>query len=234
MTNLDGSARTRSLGWLTPERALLVLPLLGGLAVSVGLVLLIVTPLIVQLQTRQVEVERLEAQKRKLPNLRLRFASLAEKQDALELQQDRILALVAGQAQLQTLLAELNELAVQHGILIKTAKPDKVERVAIELEPEPLGSDEQPLADMEKASDQDDLFRQGVEKQSAALTVLGEFPDVYDFLRALERLDVFVAMSNLIVNSELPQDSRSGGRISLSLQLTAYGREPEPKKLVVN
>ena len=83
---------------------------------------------------------------------------------------------------------------------------------------------------------QDGLLSPAVEKRSAQLKVVGLFPAVNSFLQALERLQVFVVISDLHVNQGL--QSQSGGNmaaspkeapvVTMTLTATAYGRVNAP------
>ena len=57
MTNFSGVARSGFWRWLTPERAVLVVPVLAGLALSVALVSVGVTPLSLRVKEQQELVD---------------------------------------------------------------------------------------------------------------------------------------------------------------------------------
>ena len=76
----------------------------------------------------------------------------------------------------------------------------------------------------------------GLEKRSAGLTVQGGFLQVYGFLRALERLQVFVIVSEMDIQAQ-PQaqkDEMASAEIRMSLKITAYGRQTDNTALVNN
>ena len=231
MTNFSARKQSQTLSWLSPERALLVLPLLGGVVLAIVMSMVIVTPLWVAMQARQEEVDKLEMQDRELTQLRQRLRTLNDRQLTLESQQERLLLLVAGDAELNTFLAGLNDLAVQHRVLIESTKPDGLQNAS-----DPSEAQEENAAltesDEGSAAVTDALLRQGVQKQSASVIVQGRFPDLEAFLRSLEKLQTFVALSDLTVDvidaveSGLPQ-------ARLSLQLTAYGRAPAVDKALL-
>ena len=75
----------------------------------------------------------------------------------------------------------------------------------------------------------DALLNKGLEKRSAGLTVQGGFLPVYEFLRALEKLQVFVIVSEMDIQSEAQSRTENNEvaapKIRMSLELTAYGRQ---------
>lgn len=232
MTNLSARKQSQTVSWLSPERALLVLPLLGGAVLAIVMAMFIVTPFWVAKQARQEEVDRLETQERELTELRHRLEDLNDRQLALESQQVRLLQLVAGDAELATFLSELNDLAVQHRVLIESTKPDALQNSS---DPSDAQEESDPVteSDDESAAVQDALFRQGVQRQSASVIVQGRFPDVDAFLRSLEKLQAFVALSDLTVDVV---DAAENGvpQTRLSLRLTVYGRAPADETSLSN
>ena len=166
-----------------------------------------------------------------LPLLEQEFSELKLKQAQREQQLDRLLALVAGTSELNTLLAELNDLGNTYKVAITTTEPGEVQRFSAPVAP--AGQDAPPAAGGGQPAKEsgDALLNKGLEKRSAGLTVQGVFPQVLAFLQALERLQVFVVISEMDVKAVA-----SGGQamakgaapeVTMTLKLTAYGRQPE-------
>ena len=220
MTNFSGVRRNGVLTWLSPERALLVVPVLAGLGLSVLAFSVGITPLALRVKQQEAVVEDLSFKSEMLPLRRQELADLKQQQVQREQQLDRLLALVAGTSQLNTFLAELNDLAKSNGVAITTTKPGGVERFTPP--PAPTAQEASPQAAGLKArvSSSDALLNKGLEKRSAGLTVKGPFPQVLAFLQSLERLQVFVIISEMDVKAEASD-------VTMNLKLTAYGRQPD-------
>ena len=118
MTNFSGIARQGLWSWLTPERAVLVVPVLAGLGLSMAFLSVGVTPLTMRLREQSEVVEQLTMKANFLPVLQKRLAELKREQEKRGQQLDRLLALVAGTSELQTFLAELNDLSRAHNVSI--------------------------------------------------------------------------------------------------------------------
>ena len=114
--------------WLTPERAVLVVPVLIGLGLSVVVLSVGITPLTLRVREQSEVVEELTAKADFVPMLRQQLAVLKHKQEQRDQQLDRLLDLVAGTSELQTFLAELNDMGRFHNVVINTTKPVAVER----------------------------------------------------------------------------------------------------------
>ena len=113
---------------MTPERAVLVVPVLAGLGISVALLSVGITPLMLRVREQSEVVAQLTTKADYVPVLRQQLEALKRKQLERERQLDRLLDLVAGTSELQTFLAELNDMARQHHVEITTTKPGTTER----------------------------------------------------------------------------------------------------------
>lgn len=233
MTNLSGELRQGRFKWLTPENAVVVLPVLAGLVMAALIAPSGIWPLSERVNNKKEEVELLRSKSIMVPQLRQQLVELSARQRLREQQLDRLLALVAGTSELNTFLAELNDLATANGVVITTTEPGDVQRFIAQTSPASTPDTAPPAAGGEDVSVQsgDALLLQGLEKRSAGLTVQGGFPQVYGFLRALERLQVFVVVSELDIQSKSSSRTEENQvaipEVTMFLNLTTYGRQTD-------
>lgn len=231
MTNLSGELRQGRFKWLTPENAVVVLPVLAGLVMAALIAPSGIWPLSERVNNKKEEVELLRSKSIAVPQLRQQLAELSARQRLREQQLDRLLALVAGTSELNTFLSELNDLAYATGVVITTTEPGDVQRFIAQASPAGTTDSAPPAAGGEAGSapSGDALLNKGLEKRSAGLTVQGGFLPVYEFLRALEKLQVFVIVSEMDIQSEAQSRTENNEvaapKIRMSLELTAYGRQ---------
>ena len=231
MTNLSGELRQGRFKWLTPENAVVVLPVLAGLVMAALIAPSGIWPLSERVNNKKEEVELLRSKSIAVPQLRQQLAELSARQRLREQQLDRLLALVAGTSELNTFLSELNDLAYATGVVITTTEPGDVQRFIARASPAGTTDAAPPAAGGEAGSapSGDALLNKGLEKRSAGLTVQGGFLPVYEFLRALEKLQVFVIVSEMDIQSEAQSRTENNEvaapKIRMSLELTAYGRQ---------
>lgn len=218
MTNFQAEIKRPIAAWLTPERAVVVVPILAGLASAAALVTAVITPQMVQLRERRSVVGVMEQKSDDLPGLAQTLAERRLEQAELMAQQRRLLALIAGTAELETLLAQLNDLANKHQVLVSSTVPGKVEWA-----PQPLPSSGAPSASKKKMGGGDPLLMQGLEKRSARIQVQGAFVQVLAFLRSLESLEVFVITDDLSVVASRSSSDDEATTVRLGLNLLAYG-----------
>ena len=231
MTNFSGELRQGRFKWLTPENAVVVLPVLAGLVMAALIAPSGIWPLSERVNNKKEEVELLRSKSIMVPQLRQQLVELSARQRLREQQLDRLLALVAGTSELNTFLAELNDLAIISEVVITTTEPGDVQRFIAQTSPTGTVDGAPPAAGGEDGSalSGDALLMKGLEKRSAGLTVQGGFLQVYEFLRALEKLQVFVIVSEMDIQSEAQSRAENNEvaapKIRMSLELTAYGRQ---------
>ena len=218
MTNFQAEINRSNSAWLTPERAVVVVPILAGLAIGATLASAVIAPQIVQLRERREVFDVLEQKSDALPGLEQALAQRRLEQAEVMAQQQRLLALIAGTAELETLLAQLNDLANKHQVLVSSTVPGKVERA-----PQSVPSSGAPSAGKKKIGGGDPLLMQGLEKRSARIQVQGAFVQVLAFLRSLESLEVFVITDDLSVVASRSTSDDEATTVRLGLDLLAYG-----------
>ena len=217
MTNFSGISRRGLWSWLTPERAVLVVPVFAGLVLSMALLSVGITPLTMRVREQNKVVQELTTKADFVPVLRQQLVVLKRSQEEREQQLDRLLDLVAGTSELQTFLAELNDLGRVYNVAINTTKPGAVERFSA-----------RPDQATPPSISGDPLLNRGLEKRSAELTVTGPFEQVLGFLQALERLEVFVVISemNVLKQIKIFEDDVERVEVAMNITLAAYGRQP--------
>ena len=218
MTNFQSTNNRSAAAWLTPERAVVVVPILAGLALAATLATAVITPQMVQLRDRRLVVEVMEQKRNDLPGLVQTLTQRRLEQAELMAQQRRLLALIAGTAELETFLAELNDLADKHQVVVSSTVPGTVQRA-----PVPVAATGDPVAGKKKLGGTDPLLMQGLEKRSAGIQVEGQFVQVLAFLRSLEKLEVFVVTNGLSVVAARSSSENEATRVKLGLTLMAYG-----------
>ena len=218
MTNFQAQTNRSAAAWLTPERAVVVVPILAGLALAITLASAVIAPQLVQLRERRSVVDALEQKSNALPGLVEALAQRRIEQAEVAAQQQRLLALIAGTAQLETFLAQLNDLANKHQVVVFSADPGPVEKA-----PVPVAPATAPAAGAEDSEVIDPLLMQGLEKRSARIQVEGPFVQVLNFLRSLEKLEVFVVTDDLTMVASTSSFDNESITVRLGLNLFAYG-----------
>ena len=210
MTNFQSQINRPAAAWLTPERAVVVVPILAGLALAATLATAVITPQMVQLRDRRLVVEVMEQKRNDLPGLMQTLTQRRLEQAELMAQQRRLLALIAGTAELETFLAQLSNLADKHQVVVSSTEPRAVEKAPV------------PVATSDSTDVGDPLLMQGLEKRTVRIQVEGPFVQVLDFLRSLEKLEVFIVTNDLSVGATSSSKDEAM-KVRLGVTLLAYG-----------
>ena len=208
-------------GWFSPERILLVLPIVMGAGLAVLMLTAGAAPLMVQLKADQAVVDEMLRKREGLAAARQQLEQELVELERLDQKHKRLVNLVAGEGQLRTVLAQLNLLTQRQNVRITAMELQPVVRFT----PPPPPS---PPSEAEKNADPaepppppaDPLLLTGLEKRSALISLEGRFLDLLAVLRELEKLEVIVLMDDLaLLNS-----GANGSQIQLSISMSAYGR----------
>ena len=207
-------------GWFSPERILLVLPIVMGAGLAVLMLTAGATPLMVQLKADQEVVEVMLRKQEGLAAARQQLQQELVELERLDQKHRRLVNLVAGEGQLRTMLAQLNLLTQRQNVRITAMELQPVVRYT----PPPPS----PPPEAAKSADPaeppppppDPLLLTGLEKRSAVISLEGRFLDLLAVLRGLEQLEVIVLMDDL----SLLNSGANGAQTQLSISMSAYGR----------
>ena len=159
----------------------------------------------------------MEQKSEALPGLVQALAQRRVDQAEAMAQQQQLLGLIAGTSDLETFLAELNDLADEHQVVVFSTEPGAIERASV-----PIAPTDAPVAGNADLVVSDPLLMQGLEKRSARIQVEGLFVDVLNFLRSLEKLEVFVVTKDLSVMGAGSAEDEAM-KVRLGLTVLAYG-----------
>lgn len=225
MTNLIPSARRR---WITRGRVLVGLPIAFGLILDLPLFLLVLRPIWQDVQELERRRDSLLQLQRNLPALeqQLEKENVALKQ--VEHQQALLIGLLAGQDQVKTFLALLNQQARISGVTIYRYEPMKTSTLSEESKQEPSPS---RLGD-HKTDVEEPLLALGYQKTSVAVAVRGSYAGLQEFLQQMELLELLVESSDLEIKAASTNIDDQGAtwpvasRTELTLLLSFY----DPRK----
>ena len=213
MTNFSGISRQGLWSWLTPERAVLVMPVLAGLVLSMALLSVGITPLTMRVREQNKVVEELTTKADFVPVLRQQLAVLKRSQVEREQQLDRLLDLVAGTSELQTFLAELNDLGRVHNVAINTINLGLWNGLTTPDQATP------PLPVV--------ILLSVVWRNVPGDTVTGPFEVLAFFNRWNAWMFVVISEMNVRKQIQLIEDGVERVEVAMDITLSAYGRQPK-------
>ena len=228
MTNFQQDSSSGRFTWLTPERALVVLPAAVGLAFA----LILTSALAVRFQSTINELSALERerlQKRdelafaKIQRRKLETAYREAAAQTKVLQQ-----LVTGNQSIETLLSQLDLEASESNVALESYEPQRSQSAPSRTTARSgsTGNADAPPADP--------LVTDGVIKQQRLIVVKGPYAGQLEFLRRLERITPLLVISDLSMQGDASSSSAdqpvAEATSTMRLTLTAYSKQPSVPK----
>jgi hypothetical protein len=213
--------------WVTPERLLLLIPLIVGSGIAVLMSIVLYLPLLYQVNRLGELVQGLTDKVGLLPVNRQRLSVQLQRFEQARAQEELLLNLVAGPGQLQTLQAQLSYLARGSGVAITGFEPSAGDpSTATPASP----ATATPASPSPPAGNPDPLLKAGLSKKSVLLTMSGPYPNLREFLVAVENLNVIAIATELKLqtgeagSTAMPSQAPSRVITTMTLVLSTYDR----------
>ena len=213
MTNFQPEQKATGLALVTPERALLLLPVLAGVVVAAVIAGLALVPLAGKLQELdKLEKERI-TKRDALADVVRAQGRLFQQQARSKGQKMKLLQLVAGERSLATLLSQLSVEAAKAGVNLESYEPQTTTAAPVAATPAVPGAPASP------AASGDPLLGEGVKKEQQLMVVKGSYQGLLMFLRQLEWVTPLLVISDLSLEA-----GQEKAETTLKFTLTAYSR----------
>ncbi len=188
MTNLQAPAGEQPAlaGSRLSPRQLLLLPLALGGVVALALLGGWVIPQLQKLNEANQRQAQKQATAAGIPLLRQQLDQTITATQSAELQQARLLALIAGSGDLATFLTQVDRQAQRHGVQLDVLQPAQSKGAPGEAA---------PAASAAPAEPPDPLAGAGLQATQMQLKAVGTYPNLLGFIRAMERLSLLVRQS---------------------------------------
>jgi len=220
MTN---SMKTRK-KFITPEKAASLIPISISAGISILIILFFVIPKYFLSTKVNLELNGLVKKKSDLDNLKSQYKIINEKFEKLNQEKIKIIELVTGKTNLDTLLDKLGDLANRNNIEFVSIVPEKLmnyEENSKEKNKVQTTNEDQIISDP--------LLVEGSKKYIIDLTFRAEFNNLLSFLRELEFLESIILTNNinlksLTQNSNNEEINKPNEKIEAKLNITFYGK----------
>ena len=199
---------------LSPRQ--LLLPLALGGVVALALLGGWVIPQLQKLNEANQRQAQTQATAAGIPLLRQQLDQTITATQRAELQQARLLALIAGSGDLATFLTQVDRQAQLHGVQLDVLQPAKPQ--AVPGEPAPAAPAEPP----------DPLAGAGLQATQMQLKAVGTYPNLLGFIRAMERLSLLVRQSGFTLQQvgptagQAPAAAPAPAPTAMTFTLTLY------------
>ena len=220
MTN----SNNRKKNLITPEKAAWFIPVFISSCISILLIMFFVIPKYVKSNLVNLELIGLVKKKNELANLKSQYKIINQKFDKLNQEKLKIVELISGKSNLDTLLAKLGEIAKENNVEFISISPRKVINAS-------NNSSEIKRKKNKKEVNLniDPLLVEGTKKYLIDFTFKTKFVDLLSFIRELEFLENIILIDNINLKliSESSNSSNSNAPqeiLEISLAMTFYGK----------
>ena len=218
MTN----SNNRKKNLITPEKAAWFIPVFISSCISILLIMFFVIPKYVKSNLVNLELIGLVKKKNELANLKSQYKIINQKFDKLNQEKLKIVELISGKSNLDTLLAKLGEIAKENNVEFISISPRKVIIAS-------NNSSEIKKNKKEVNLNIDPLLVEGTKKYLIDFTFKTKFVDLLSFIRELEFLENIILIDNMNLKliSEISNSSDSNApqeMLQISIGMTFYGK----------
>ncbi len=220
MTNFQAQPPSRFA--VTPERLVLALPALAGGLLAAGLALAWLLPAWQRNGALEQQRQLLKSQGEALAANRARLGRSREGLQQADADQRKLLQIVAGTDQLDTLLAQLAVEAAAAGVTLESYEPQAA--------PAPAPNSKRSKAKGNEAPPSDPLLVDGeLVKREQLVMASGAFPQLLVFLRRIESLSPLAVLRDLNLSHPAPSGDGedSAEPTVLKFNLSVYSRAPK-------
>ena len=209
---------------ITPEKAASFIPVFISAGISIILIVFFVIPQYFKSNEVNSELNGFIKKKNELDNLKAQYKIINSKFDKLNKEKAKIIELITGRSNLDTLLAELGKLGRKNNIEFLSIAPQRLV-VSDENSTEKKLSNNFNQTDLEN----DPLLVEGIKKYLIDFTFETDFVNLLSFLRDLEFKDNVVLLDYIDLNLN-NQDNDDGeinepdNILEVNLRIIFYGK----------
>ena len=197
---------------ITPENAASYLPVFISSVLSILLIIFFVIPQYIKSNMVNLELFELIKKKNDLDNLKFEYKIVNQKFSKLNKQRSRIIELISGKSNLDTIVAQLGEIGKNNNIEFVSIVPKKINNF------DPNISEEDNLTF-------DPLFVTGTKKLLIELEIKTNFVNLLSFLREVEFQENIILVENVYVRQNNQKvKNRNGGDLNIKLMMNIYGK----------
>ena len=206
---------------ITPENAASFLPIIISSIIGIIIILLFVIPESIKSNKVNLELNEYIRKKDELPILKLKYKKINQKFDVLNNEKSRIINLISGTTNLETLLANLGIIGRNNNIQFISIVPKNII----------IANDNTSLDKSNKTKNFDDLIDpllvKGLKKFLIDISFKTNFINLQSFLREIESQENLVLIKNIDVklidknDSAIQSEDRN---LNIILSMIFYGK----------
>ena len=206
---------------ITPENAASFLPIIISSIIGIIIILLFVIPESIKSNKVNLELNEFIRKKNQLPSLKLKYKKINQKFAVLNNEKSRIINLISGTTNLETLLANLGIIGRNNNIQFISIVPKNVI----------IANDNNSLDKSNQSQNLDNsidpLLVKGLKKYLIDISFKTNFINLQSFLREIESQENLVLIENIDVKLNEKKDSNLKSEeptLNIILSMIFYGK----------
>ena len=206
---------------INPENAASFIPILISSFISILLTIFFVLPQYIKSNKVNLELNGLIKKKNELDNLKSRYKKTNQEFEKLTNEKVKIIELISGTSNLDTLLAKFGEIGKNNNIEFISIIPKKIEGFV------PVKSSKKDIRNNQNVSEIiDPLLVEGTKKYIIDFTFKTDFINLLSFLRELEFQENVILFRDIDVKSKKgnTEGDEFKGMLDIKLSMTIYGK----------
>ena len=212
------NSKKRENNLLTPEKAATFLPIFISSFISIFIIIFYAFPQYTKSNKVNLELNELIKKKDDLENLRSQYKKINQKFLKLNKEKERLIELISGSSNLETLLSKLGELGKKNNIKFISIIPKDI-----------IPFIEKNLQQNQNAqkinSNIDPLLVEGTKKYLIEFSFKTDFVNLLSFIRELEFQESVILINN--INVEYTNENNTKNKLAplqVKLIMTTYGK----------
>ena len=203
MTNLSSSNKKKNL--ITPESSLLFIPITIGILILASLLVFIYRPLLKKQIKEEAQITVLKEKISYIPIYKKYINEVEINTTKAQNQQERLIGIISDPQQLDTILSEINRIAIKNVTEIINVAP-------------------QPIIKYPQSKDKDPFLIPSIEKHIFKLSLKGEFNKLLDFLKDMELLQSISISDNIEIKVIQNNSSKKNINLLMNFDLITYAK----------
>ena len=211
----------KSRNLVTPENAASFLPIIISSVIGTLIIVFFVMPVFIKSNKVNLELKEFIRKKDELENIKIRYKKISDNLNKLNNEKLRIIELISGTSNLETLLANLGNIGRKNNIEFSSIVPKKLEFSIDNKTPNNINQNSNQIIV------EDPLLVDGIKKYLIDFSFKTDFINLLSFLRELEFQENIILINDIDVkktenNVNLEKSNKNDLEVKLSM--TFYGK----------
>ena len=207
----------KSRNLVTPENAASFLPIIISSVIGALIIVFFVMPVFIKSNKVSLELKEFIRKKDELENIKIRYKKISDNLNDLNNEKLRIIELISGTSNLETLLANLGNIGRKNNIEFSSIVPKKLE----------LSIDNKTPNNINQKIVSDPLLVDGIKKYLIDFSFKTDFINLLSFLRELEFQENIILINDIdvkVTENNVNLEKSNNNVLDVKLSMTFYGK----------